>query len=90
MKPWTPRYVDSLPDSAFASIERTPRGKKLRHLPHHDRRGRVDLPHVRDALNRFPQEHWIDPRHADPALAHLMTHLRDARHGTAGPPHTQP
>ena len=78
-KQWTRRYIKSLPDSAFASIETTPDGKKVRHLPHHDRRGRVDLPHVRNALSRLPQVDWVDPTHAAAARAHLDAHLDEAR-----------
>lgn len=77
-KQWTRSYINSLPDSAFASIETTPEGKKVRHLPHHDRSGRVDLPHVRNALSRLPQVDWVDPANAAAARAHLKAHLEDA------------
>jgi hypothetical protein len=76
---WTRRYINSLPDAAFASVETTPDGKKVRHLPHHDRSGRVDLPHVRNALSRLPQVQWIDPQHAVAAREHLLHHLREQR-----------
>ncbi|HVO23975.1 MAG TPA: hypothetical protein VMW56_10140 [Candidatus Margulisiibacteriota bacterium] len=76
---WTRSYVAALPDSAFASVEATPDGKKLRHLPHHDRTGRVDLPHVRNALSRLPEVDWVDPANAAAARAHLKAHLEDAR-----------
>jgi hypothetical protein len=33
---WSRKYINSLPDSAFASIEIRSDGKKVRHLPHHD------------------------------------------------------
>jgi hypothetical protein len=78
-KQWTRSYINSLPDSAFASIETTPDGKRLRHLPHHDRRGRVDLPHVRNALSRLPQVNWVNPTSAAAARAHLTAHLNEAR-----------
>ena len=78
-KRWTRSYINSLPDSAFASVEITPDGKKVRHLPHHDRGGRVDLPHVRNALSRLPQVEWVDPAHAAGARAHLKAHLEDER-----------
>ena len=74
---WTRRYINSLPDAAFASIETTPEGKKVRHLPHHDRSGRVDLPHVRNALSRLPQVQWVDAQHAAAAHEHLLHHLRE-------------
>ncbi len=43
---WTRKYINSLPDSAFASIEYRLDGKKVRHLPHHDHTGKIDLPHL--------------------------------------------
>lgn len=78
-KQWTRKYINSLPDSAFASIETAPDGKKVRHLPHHDRSGHVDLPHVRNALSRLPQVDWVDPTNAAAARAHLKAHLEEAR-----------
>jgi len=76
---WTRQYINSLPDSAFAAIETTPDGKKLRHLPHHDRSGRVDVPHLRNAMSRLSQVKWADPRHAAAAREHLNRHLRELR-----------
>lgn len=60
---WTTKYVNDLPDSAFAWIE--PGGEKdeenkttprsLRHLPYRNHLGEIDLPHVRNALARLNQ-----------------------------------
>lgn len=59
---WSTEYIDSLPDSSFAYIE--PGGTKkdgithpltLRHLPYKDADGKIDLPHLRNALARLPQ-----------------------------------
>ncbi|MCK9601608.1 MAG: hypothetical protein M0R06_21380, partial [Sphaerochaeta sp.] len=60
---WSQAQINDLPDSSFAVIEpggtkdetgRTvPRG--LRHLPYKDGSGKVDLPHLRNALSRLPQ-----------------------------------
>lgn len=60
---WTAAYINTLPDSSFAVIEpgaekdaggkTTPRSK--RHLPYKDADGKVDLPHLRNALARLPQ-----------------------------------
>ena len=76
-EPWTRSYINSLPDSSFASIEMTPNGKKVRHLPHHTRNGRVDPAHVRNALSRLSQVQWVDPKDADAARAHLQQHLQE-------------
>ena len=60
---WSTAYMNDLPDSAFLIIEKG--GKKdstgkteprsLRHFPVRDANGKVDLPHLRNALSRIPQ-----------------------------------
>lgn len=60
---WSAAYENDLPDSCFAYIE--PGGKKdssgkttprsLRHLPYKDKSGKIDLPHLRNALARVSQ-----------------------------------
>ncbi len=60
---WTTAYMNDLPDSSFLYIE--PGGSKdadgkttprsLRHLPYKDAQGKIDLPHLRNALARIPQ-----------------------------------
>jgi len=62
-KIWSARYINRLPDSAFLYIE--PGGEKddedktkprtLRHFPYKDSTGKIDLPHLRNALARIPQ-----------------------------------
>lgn len=47
---WSRAYVNKLPNSAFAAIETTPDGKTVRHLPHHDHTGALDIPHLKNAL----------------------------------------
>lgn len=59
---WTTEYINDLPDSSFALI--LPGGEKdetgrtvprsLRKLPYKDRDGKIDLPHLRNALARLP------------------------------------
>lgn len=71
---WSERYIASLPDSAFASIEIDNDGKKLRHLPHHNHLGEVDIPHLKSALGRIHQVKWIDPANFIKAKDHLMQH----------------
>jgi hypothetical protein len=58
---WSTKFVNDLPDSSFAAImpggekdeggKTTPRG--LRKLPYKDATGKVDLPHLRNALARI-------------------------------------
>ena len=60
---WSTATVDDFPDSSFLYIEgggskdssgkTTPRS--LRHFPYKDENGKVDLPHLRDAISRIPQ-----------------------------------
>lgn len=76
---WSRQYINSLPDSAFASIEQDAHGKKARHLPHHDHTGALDLPHLLNALARHSQVQWIDPAGAGPAREHLQAHMRQQR-----------
>jgi len=60
---WSRAYINDLPDSAFLYVESG--GKKvgegktaprsLRHFPYKDATGKVDLPHLRNAIARIPQ-----------------------------------
>lgn len=60
---WSTARVNDLPDSSFLYIE--PGGEKdddgktkprsLRHFPYKDESGKVDLPHLRNAIARIPQ-----------------------------------
>jgi competence ComEA-like helix-hairpin-helix protein len=73
---WSQRYIDSLPDSAFASIEIAKDGKKIRHLPHHNHMGEIDIPHLKSALGRIHQVKWIDPSNFEKAKTHLEQHYQ--------------
>lgn len=60
---WSGAFINDLPDSSFFYIE--PGGEKdedgkttprnLRHFPYKDGEGKVDLPHLRNAIARAPQ-----------------------------------
>src|SRR5206468_12517572 len=56
---WSRAYISRLPDSAFAVVETAPDGRKVRHLPHHDETGAVDLAHLRAARSRLGQVRWL-------------------------------
>lgn len=73
---WSQRYIESLPDSAFAAIETTKDGKKIRHLPHHNQAGEIDIPHLKSALGRIHQVKWIDPANFAKAKDHLDQHYQ--------------
>jgi hypothetical protein len=65
---WTAKYINSLPDSAFLYIEaggeKDADGKtvprSLRHFPVYDANGKLDLPHLKNALSRIPQSNLPD------------------------------
>ena len=60
MAKWDRKYINSLPNGSFAVIEpdylsgKTD-NKNARHLPYKDSKGKVDLPHLRNALARMNQ-----------------------------------
>ena len=82
---WNRAYVRSLPDSAFAIIERTQDGRRFRRLPHHDASGALDLPHLCNALARLPQVAWRDPAHRAAAQGHLNAHRKEIGAGACRP-----
>ncbi|MFA7094848.1 MAG: hypothetical protein WC116_10140, partial [Thermovirgaceae bacterium] len=63
MAVWSTAYINDLPDSAFLYIapggEKDEQGKtvprSLRYFPVRDASGKVDIPHLRNALARIPQ-----------------------------------
>ena len=76
---WSRARIDRLPDSAFAFVEITEDSMRLRHLPHHDERGAVDVPHLKSALSRIGQVRWLYPESEAAARRHLEEHLRELR-----------
>ena len=65
---WSTRYKNSLPDSHFLHVR--PGGTKkggfttprdLRDFPYKDKDGKVDLPHLRNAIARIPQAKGLSP-----------------------------
>ncbi len=59
-KKWTVKYRNSLPNSAFTIIEPAylsgeTLDKRARHLPYKDLSGKIDKPHLRNALARANQ-----------------------------------
>jgi DNA uptake protein ComE-like DNA-binding protein len=73
---WSQRYIASLPDSAFASMEITKDGKKIRHLPHHNHVGEVDISHLKSAFGRIHRVKWIDRANFAKAKDHLDQHYQ--------------
>ncbi|MGC8895670.1 MAG: hypothetical protein ACP5LB_02725 [Candidatus Bathyarchaeia archaeon] len=71
---WTRKYVNALPDSAFAIVYKE-NGKVIRKFPHHNADGTVDLPHLRNANARLPQSE-IPAAYKQQAMKHLATHKK--------------
>jgi HK97 family phage prohead protease len=83
-KQWTSQYVNDLPDSAFAMVYTNDAGEKVRKLPHHDSTGKLDLPHLRNALSRHPQMVGDPQDEVDKAERHLERHAQDEEIGGRG------
>jgi hypothetical protein len=79
---WSHARIGRLPDSAFAVVETAPDERKVRHLPHHDESGGLDLAHLKAARARLGQVKWLDPGNAEVARRHLDEHWRALREGS--------
>src|SRR5438876_11757811 len=84
---WSRAYISRLPDSAFAVVETAPDGRKVRHLPHHDETGAVDLAHLRAARSRLGQVRWLDPASEAVARRHLEEPSRELHRSPGHPLH---
>lgn len=86
---WNRKYINNLPNAAFAVVERgysEGKNKSSRHLPHHNKNvtsatenSSVDLPHYRNALVRAGQIKSVLGTESDSALrkkaaSHLEKH----------------
>jgi len=80
---WTRAYINALPDSSFAFIEsggeKDGDGKtvprSLRHLPYRDKSGAIDMPHLRNALQRLEQTD-LSPAQKAAAKKVLDNHMK--------------
>jgi uncharacterized protein len=81
---WDSAYVNDLPDSAFALVYTDDQGNKQRKLPHHDKGGSVDLPHLRNALARAPQMSGVSDTQRARAVSHLQSHAKAEGVGDSG------
>ena len=68
---WTTQFINNLPNSSFAVVEtgyKEGMNKNARHLPFKDASGKVDLPHLRNALARVNQIKSVLGRDSDADL----------------------
>ena len=75
---WTTKYINSLPDGAFALVktvgkDKTGESKKLRALPYKDAGGKVDADHLRNALARWNQVKGFSSEEKAGALKRLRS-----------------
>ena len=88
---WTTAKQNDLPDSSFLYL--SPGGEKdedgkttprtLRHWPYKDADGKVDLPHLRNALARIPQTQDVPAQAKASAISRARKILEDLREGGA-------
>ncbi|HMK94077.1 MAG TPA: hypothetical protein VK536_01625 [Candidatus Limnocylindrales bacterium] len=82
---WTQEYINDLPDVCFALIEKggvkdtenKTKPRSLRHLPFKDMNGKVDLPHLRDALAMLSHTK-LSPELKEKARKKLVEAAKDA------------
>ena len=84
---WTTAYVNDLPDSHFFIV--LPGGKKdaegktvprsLRKFPYKGKDGKIDLPHIRNAIARIPQAKGISQETKDRLQARARRLLERAK-----------
>jgi len=66
---WTRKYINDLPNSAFAVVEPcADKNKNARHLPYKDATGKVDKAHLRNARARMNQIQAICPGVTDESI----------------------
>lgn len=71
---WTSAYVSDLPDASFAYVE-----GDVRKLPYKDKTGKVDLPHVRNALSRLNQTQGVSDDDKGKIRVKLQNALKSAK-----------
>jgi hypothetical protein len=93
-KEWDTKYINDLPDSAFAFVvkgEKDSEGKTVprtnRNLPHHKMNGDVDLPHLRNAMARVTHTN-LSKEQQKLAHDHLLRHYKEL--GMTHPPCSVP
>jgi len=87
---WSAAYVNDLPDGAFLYVEgggeKDGEGKtkprSLRHFPYKDKDGKIDVPHLRNAVARIPQSS-IGADKKESLQAHARRMLEDTQKGRA-------
>jgi hypothetical protein len=79
---WTTKYINDLPDGAFAFVVKGSKDKEGKtvprtngNLPHHDSSGKVDLPHLSNAMARVTHTS-LSKEQQKRAHDHLLNHYK--------------
>ena len=75
---WSTKFVNDLPSSSFLYVEPDCDNKGCRHLPYKDASGKIDLPHLRNAIARIPQMKGISAEKKASLQAKARKLLEDA------------
>ncbi len=70
---WSAGKIQLLSDSSFALVE-IEKGKKIRHCPHHDTNGKLDVEQLIYVLGNFDNEIWVDEANKKFVEKHLTQH----------------
>jgi len=71
---WSELKVRLLSRSAFAVIENAEGGRTIKHCPHHDHNGDLDIEQLIYVLGTFERETWFDSENRKIAKKHLTKH----------------
>lgn len=70
---WPDIKIRLLSDESFAVVEAST-GKKLRHCPHHDLNGELDMEQVIFCIGTLEKETWLYPENKAVARKHIEKH----------------
>jgi len=71
---WSDLRVRLLPDESFAKVEHIDGGKKIKHCPHHDNSGDLDIEQLIFVVGTFENEKWQETKNKRLARKHLQNH----------------
>ncbi len=73
---WSEFEIMKLPDFSFALVEIGEDGAKLKHCPHHDVNGKLDIEQLIYVLGTFELETWYKRKNKKEARKHLEDHYQ--------------
>lgn len=76
---WSKMTVRLLPESAFAVVEKTENGARLRRCPHHDAGGNLEAEQLVYVLGTLHRIAWLSKEAELSARRHLNNHYQELR-----------